>query len=167
MRTSAGVTAIVLLFGAISTAQVKETNIPPSTWSVAIAPFNTQSPATAVKAILTPSQAIFVTRIEAFAERGPIVPTGSNLLAKPCPVQFALQISNGTTTQVIPISNQLRKSGSSETYTDSSRLNLSFAADVPVELSLIVPPATFPPVQCTCNGLNVAIQYRGAGSGRR
>lgn len=151
---------LVLLVGISGAQDKKYAPTGTSIWSVAVPPFTTlSSSATSVKAVLTPSQSIVVTRIEAFSERGPLLPSGSGN-PRQCPTKFALQISNGGTTHVVPISNAFRKDSSAETYSDSGKLNLVFSADAPITLSLVVPEPGFPPAQCTCNGLNVAIQYQ-------
>jgi hypothetical protein len=77
---------VPLLLAGMAVGEGKE-NAPAtqSVWSVAVPSFTAASgAANLVKAILTPSQSIVVTRIEAFSERGPIVPSSSGS-PKPCP----------------------------------------------------------------------------------
>ncbi len=162
MRDSLRLMGIAFLLSAAAIAQEKSSNTALQVWTVPIGSFTAATPGVATKAVFTPDKPIVIRRIEAFSERGPVGSAGLGGQPKACSLQFALQISNGTSTQVVPISSEFVKPNSAETYTDSGRLNVRFAAGTRITLSLVSPKAGFPPAQCTCNGLNVAVQYETA-----
>lgn len=165
MRNSLFLIAILCLLTAVATSQ-ETANTALQVWSVPIGSFTSERAGILTKAVFTPVKAIVVRRVEAFGERGPVGGIGLTGEFKPCPVQFSLLISNGTRSQVVPISKMFVRPNSSETYTDSGGLNLRFDAGARITLSLVVPKPAFPPAQCTCTGLNVAVQYEAASAGK-
>jgi len=109
-------------------------------------------------AVLTPTQAIVVRRIEALSIRGPVVATAS-LEPTACPLPFSIEITNGSETKSVSISTAFLKKGSVQTYTDSGSLSLPFTAGDRIAVALVVPAAGFPPTSCVLNGLNIGIQF--------
>ena len=127
MNKAISLSAGILLLTSAIAQQKPEHN---AVWSVAVSSFTSSMPgATYTKAVFTPVRPIVVRRIEAFGERGPLVVSALNTPPKPCPVQFSLQISNGATTQVVPISGKFVKDAP-ETYTDSGPLNLALGLEL-------------------------------------
>ena len=61
-------------------------------------------------AVLTPTRPIVVRRIEALSLRGPVSPTTSPEPI-PCPMPFSLEITKGTATKTVRISNTFLKKG--------------------------------------------------------
>jgi hypothetical protein len=112
-------------------------------------------------AVLTPTRPIVVRRIEALSLRGPVSPTTSPEPI-PCPMPFSLEITKGTATKTVRISNTFLKKGSEQTYTDSGSLSMPFASGDRIAVALIVPAAGFPPTLCVLNGLNISIQFESA-----
>jgi hypothetical protein len=109
--------------------------------------------------VMTPVRSIVVRRLEALSNKGPTVgslPSGEPI---PCPVQYVLELTNGATTQLIPISNSFLSKRTSQTYTDSGPLSLSFSAGNRITVSMIAPKPQFPPVSCFIMGLDITIQY--------
>ena len=109
--------------------------------------------------VLTPSKTIVVRRLEALSNKGPsmgALPSGEPIS---CPVQYVLELTNGTVTHTIPISNIFLHKKTSQTYTDSGPLNLEFGAGDRITLSMVAPKPQFPPVSCTIIGLDITIQY--------
>jgi len=108
---------------------------------------------------LTPSKNIVIRRLEAISNRGPsngLLPSGEPI---PCPVQYVLELTNGTVTQTVAISNSFLHEKTSQTYTDSGPLSLRFSAGNRITVSMVAPKPQFPPVSCTIMGLDIAIQY--------
>jgi|GraSoiStandDraft_43_1057313.scaffolds.fasta_scaffold132566_1 hypothetical protein len=132
---------------------------PFSVWSVhtpdVIVPGRTPYPV----GVLTPMKRIVVRRMEALSNRGPALGQDSSNQPVPCPVQYGLELTNGTITQTIPISNTFLSKNSSQTYTDSGLLNVEFSAGARIALSMVAPKAQFPAVTCAISGLNISIQY--------
>jgi hypothetical protein len=78
----------------------------------------------------------------------------------PCPVQYTIELTNGITTQQIPISNVFLNKETSQTYTDSGALSLLFIGGNRITAALLPPQKPqFPPVSCLIEGLNITIQY--------
>jgi len=109
--------------------------------------------------VLTPSKAIVVRRLEAISNKGPSA--GARASGEPisCPVQYWLELTNGVVTQTIPISNNFLHKKTSQTYTDSGPLSLSFSPGNRILLSMVAPKPQFPPVSCAIIGLDITIQY--------
>jgi hypothetical protein len=109
--------------------------------------------------VLTPSKMIVIRRLEALSNKGPsmgALPSGEPIA---CPVQYVLELTNGTVTQTIPISNSFLHKKTSQTYTDSGPLNLEFNEGNRIVLSMVAPKPQFPPVSCGIVGLDITIQY--------
>lgn len=109
--------------------------------------------------VLTPTQTMVIKRVEALSNRGPnmgMLPSGEPI---PCTVQYVLELTNGTVTQTIPISNTFLHKKTSQTYTDSGLVNFEFPAGSRITLSMVAPKPQFPPVSCTIMGLDIAVQY--------
>lgn len=162
--TRAVLSALALLLSSSAFAQNGSTDTStPAVWSVPVGLFSTKiQPAQYPKAVFTPMTPVTVRRVEALSELGPRLYTGLNLDLKPCPVEFSLELSNGTVRQLVPISNKFIAKDSGQTYTDSGPLNVVFPAGSPITLSIVVPPAKFPATPCTCSGLTVSVQYSGS-----
>lgn len=115
--------------------------------------------------VLTPEKPITIRRIEAISGSGPRYNPPLHGVQEPpaepipCPSQYSIEITNGAVTQTIPISNVFIDKRSSQTFTDSGAVNLSFAAQSRITVSVIAPKPTFPPVYCSLSGLDISIQY--------
>ena len=115
--------------------------------------------------VLTPEKPITVRRIEAISGSGPRYAPALRGLQDPppepipCPSQYSIEISNGVMTQTVPVSNVFIEKKSSQTFTDSGPLSLSFAPQSRITVSVIAPKPTFPPVHCSLSGLDISIQY--------
>jgi hypothetical protein len=132
---------------------------PFSVWSVHTPDVIIQGRSPHPVGVLTPSKIIVVRRVEALSNRGPSmghVPSGEPI---PCSVQYVLELTNGTVSQTIPISNTFLSKESSQTYTDSGPISLDFGAGSRITVSMVAPKPQFPPVSCTIEGLDISIQY--------
>jgi len=109
--------------------------------------------------VLTPSKTIVVRRLEALSNKGPSAGTLKTGEPLPCPVEYVLELTNGAMTQTIPISNTFLNKKTSQTYTDSGPLNLSFSAGNRITVSMVAPKPQFPAVNCLIMGLDITIQY--------
>lgn len=115
--------------------------------------------------VLTPEKAITVRRIEAISGSGPRYNPPLHGLQEPpaepipCPAQYSIEITNGTVAYAIPVSNVFIEKKSSQTFTDSGSLNLSFGPQSRITVSVIAPKPTYPPVYCSLSGLDISIQY--------
>ncbi|MGE5112406.1 MAG: hypothetical protein ACM3JB_16195 [Acidobacteriaceae bacterium] len=109
--------------------------------------------------VLTPMQTILIKRVEALSNKGPSLGSWPNGEPIPCPVQYTLELTNGTVTENVPISNAFVGKKTSQTYTDSGPLTIEFKAGDRIVLSLIAPKPQFPPVSCMIMGLDITIQY--------
>ena len=110
--------------------------------------------------VFTPPGAIVIRRLEALSNRGPMNGMRSNGEPVPCPVQYTIELTNGITTQQIPISNVFLNKETSQTYTDSGALSLLFIGGNRITAALLPPrKPQFPPVSCLIEGLNITIQY--------
>jgi hypothetical protein len=108
---------------------------------------------------LTPPKDIVIRRLEAISNRGPskgLLPSGEPIA---CPVQYALELTDGTFSQTVDISNHFLHEKTSQTYTDSGPLDLRFNAGKRILVSMVAPKPQFPPVSCTIMGLDISIQY--------
>jgi hypothetical protein len=120
---------------------------------------------TYVLGVLTPEEPITIRRVEAISNRGPVdSPPRYGTQAGPsepvqCRAQYTIEITNGVATETIPLSNVFIQQKSSQTYTDSGPLKLSFSPRSRITVSVIVPKPQFPPVYCALSGLNISIQY--------
>ena len=115
-------------------------------------------------AVFTPGKDIVVRRVEALSNRGPargFAPNGEPIA---CPVQYSLELTNGSVTQSVPISNVFLNSNTSQTYTDNGPLSLPFERENRITLSIVPPKPQFPAVSCGVEGLNITIQYEMAGT---
>ena len=109
--------------------------------------------------VLTPMRTILIKRVEALSNKGPSLgswPSGEPI---PCPVEYFLELTNGTVTQTVPISNTFLNKKTSQTYTDSGPMNVEFKEGARIAVSLVAPKPQFPPVNCMITGLEVTIQY--------
>ena len=114
-------------------------------------------------AALTPPRPLVIRRLEAISNRGPLNGLFANGEPVPCPVQYVIEISNGVTSQQIPISNVFLNKETSQTYTDSGPLALAMASEKRITVTLLPPPKQqYPPVSCSIEGLNITIQYTAA-----
>ena len=141
-------------------AQTKNVSQTPfSVWNVHTPDLVVQGRSPYPVGVLTPSKTIFVRRVEALSNRGPSmghVPSGEPI---PCPVQYVLELTNGTLTQTIPISNNFIGKKTSQTYTDSGPISWEFSAGSRITLSMVAPKPQWPPVSCLIEGLDISIQY--------
>ena len=110
-------------------------------------------------AVFTPPASIVVRRVEALSNSGPVKGKLANGELIPCPVVYTLELSNGTTTQVVPISNTLLNKSSSQTYTDSGPISVPFEGQQRITVTMLPPKPQFPPVNCSVEGLNITVQY--------
>ena len=116
--------------------------------------------------VFTPPGPIVIRRLEALSNRGPMNGMRSNGEPVPCPVQYSIELTNGVTTQQIPISNVFLSKETSQTYTDSGSLSLLFAGKNRITATLLPPQKpSFPPVSCLIEGLNITIQYEAVQDG--
>jgi hypothetical protein len=154
------VAAVVCLLAQAVAQTTSENRNPFATWSIHPPDVPLGKRTVYLVGVLTPIKPIVIHRIEALSSRGPVdISRGQTVEPIPCPLRYALEITNGMMTQSVPISNVFISKGSSQTYTDSGRLNLSFRAEDRISLSLILPQQPFPPVNCALNGLNITVQY--------
>jgi hypothetical protein len=115
--------------------------------------------------VLTPEKPITIRRIEAISGSGPRYAPPLHGVQDPppepipCPSQYSIEITNGVTTHAVPVSNVFVEKKSSQTFTDSGPLDLSFAPKNRITVSVIAPKPTFPPVHCSLSGLDISIQY--------
>jgi len=159
-KASMLVGAVIVGLLAQAVAQTTSENRKPfSTWSIHTPEMNVAQRTVYLVGVLTPAKPIVVRRIEAISNRGPVEISRNTIEPVTCPVRYTLEITSGLVTQTVPISNVFLSKGSSQTYTDSGLLNLSFSAGNRVTLSLVFPKAQFPPVTCALSGLNVTVQY--------
>lgn len=120
---------------------------------------------THILGVLTPEKPITIRRVEAISNSGPRdAPPRYGTQAGPtepvaCRAQYSIEITNGTVTHNIPISNVFVQKNSTQTFTDSGPLKLSFAPQSRITVSVIAPKPQFPPVYCSLSGLNISIQY--------
>jgi hypothetical protein len=142
---------------------VAQNNNPPqmalSVWSVHTPDVIVEGRSPYPVGVLTPSKTIVIRRLEALSNKGPSMgslPSGEPI---PCPVEYVLELTNGTVTETIPISNRFLHKKTSQTYTDSGPLKLEFSADSRISLSMVAPKPQFPPVSCMIMGLDITIQY--------
>jgi len=125
----------------------------------------TERRSTYVFGVLTPEKPITIRRIEAISGSGPRYEPQLHGVQNPppeplpCHAQYLIEITNGVVTQNIPISNVFLEKKSSQTYTDSGPLKLSFTAQSRITVSVIAPKPQFPPVYCSLSGLEISIQY--------
>lgn len=112
--------------------------------------------------VLTPMQTIIIKRIEALSNKGPSLGSWPNGEPIPCPVQYTLELTNGTVTQNVALSNTFLSKKTSQTYTDSGLLNVEFKAGDRIILSLVAPKPQYPPVSCLIMGLDITVQYEQA-----
>jgi len=152
-----GIVACLLAQAAAQTTS--EDQKPFATWTVHTPDVGVGQRTVYLVGVLTTPKPIVVQRIEAISNRGPVEIGRNTAEPVPCPLRYALEITNGMTTQAVPISNVFVNKRSSQTYTDSGGLNLSFRAGDRISLSLVLPQQSFPPVNCALNGLNVTVQY--------
>ena len=110
-------------------------------------------------AMFTPGAAIVVRRVEALSNSGPVKGRLANGDILPCTVQYTLEISNGVSTVVVPISNTFLNKGTTQTYTDSGPISVPFDGEKRITATLLPPKPGFPPVSCGLEGLNITIQY--------
>jgi hypothetical protein len=140
--------------------QVPEKNSKPfSTWSIHTPDIIIEGRSPYPVGVLTPTKSISIRRVEILSNRGPSngrIPSGEPI---PCPVQYTLEITNGVVTQRVPISNAFIGKKTSQTYTDSGLLNLSFTEGNRITVSMVAPKPQFPPVTCELQGLDISIQY--------
>jgi hypothetical protein len=115
--------------------------------------------------VLTPEKAITIRRIEAISGSGPRYAPPLHGMQDPppepipCPSQYSIEITSGVMSQTVPVSNVFIEKKSSQTFTDSGPLNLSFAPQSRITVSVIAPKPTFPSVHCSLSGLDISIQY--------
>ena len=148
----------LVIFISASVMAQEKTAATPAVWNTQVSP-TSEVPGRYPKAMFTPTRAITVTRIEGFTELGPKRIAGIGVLPTECPMQYALELSSGTITRTILISNSFLK-GTYSTHTDSGVLDIDFPAGVPITLSLIIPnPQGFPAARCGWSPINVAVQY--------
>jgi hypothetical protein len=161
------VAAALLFVLPLATSQTQDRNTL-STWNVHAFEMGyppTEQRTTYVLGVLTPEKPITIRRIEAISNRGPVdSPPRYGLQNGPpepiqCRAQYTIEITNGIVTQSIPLSNLFIQKNSSQTYTDSGPLKLSFSPQSRIAVSVIAPKPQFPPVYCTLSGLNISIQY--------
>jgi hypothetical protein len=107
-------------------------------------------------------QTIIIKRIEALSNKGPSLGSWPNGEPIPCPVQYTLELTNGTVTQNVALSNTFLSKKTSQTYTDSGLLNVEFKAGDRIILSLVAPKPQYPPVSCLIMGLDITVQYEQA-----
>ena len=115
--------------------------------------------------VLTPEKPIMIRRVEAISGSGPRYNPPLHGVQNPppepipCRAQYLIEISNGVVTQTIPVSNVFIEKKSSQTFTDSGPLTLSFAAQSRITVSVIAPKPEAPPANCSLSGLDISIQY--------
>ena len=115
--------------------------------------------------VLTPEKPITIRRVEAISGSGPRYDPQLHGLQNPpaeptpCPAQYSIEITNGVVTHTIPVSDVFIDKKSSQTFTDSGPLNLSFGSQSRITVSVIAPKPQFPPVYCSLSGLDISIQY--------
>ena len=109
--------------------------------------------------VLTPMRTIFIKRVEALSNKGPALGTWPSGEPIPCTVQYVLELTNGSVTQTVPISNSFLNKKTSQTYTDSGPINVEFQEGARIAVSMVAPKPQFPPVSCLINGLQITIQY--------
>jgi len=115
--------------------------------------------------VLTPEKPITIRRVEAISGSGPRSDPPLHGTQSPppepvpCHATYLIEITNGVVTRDIPISNVFIEKKSSQTYTDSGPLQLSFAGQSRITVSVIAPKPGFPPAYCSLSGLDISIQY--------
>ena len=156
----AGLVVCLAVMGSVGFAQNKSAQHTPfSVWSIHTpdTPIEGRSPYPV--GALTPSKNIVIRRLEAISNRGPSkgsLPSGEPI---PCPVQYVLELTDGSFSQTVDISNRFLHEKTSQTYTDSGPIEIRFGAGKPIWVSMVAPKPQFPPVSCTIMGLDIAIQY--------
>ncbi len=156
------VVALACLPAKIFAQTTSDTPKPFSTWSIHTPDVVVEGRSPYPVGVMTPLKSINVRRVEALSNKGPTLgpmPSGEPI---PCPVQYVLDLTNGATTQVIPISNSFLGKRTSQTYTDSGPVNLSFGAGNRITVSMVAPKPQFPPVSCVIMGLDITVQYEPA-----
>ncbi len=168
-RIFALVVAFLCLCAASTTAQtVSQQSNALSVWNIHTFEMGyppTEQRTTYIFGVLTPEKPITIRRVEAISGSGPRYSPPLHGVQNPppepvpCPARYFIEITNGVVTQNIPISNVFIEKKSSQTFTDSGPLNLSFAPQSRITVSVIAPKPGFPPVYCSLSGLDISIQY--------
>jgi hypothetical protein len=165
-----------ILFCGFSVATAQTTSHeskPISVWNVHLFEMGyppTEQGTSYILGVLTPEEPITIRRVEAISNTGPKDATPLHGLQAgppdpvPCRAQYTFEITNGLMTQSIPISNSFIEKHSSQTFTDSGPLKLSFASQSRITISVIPPKPQFPPVYCGLSGLKISIQYESSES---
>lgn len=167
MKTTAACAALMIAFAVPCVSQTKSaTNVNvPSVWSIHSSDVPVANRRPYPVGVLTPVQTIRVRRIEAISNRGPHlagVGTGLGTPAGdpiPCPLQYTLELTNGSQTETIPISNTFIGKKTTQTYTDSGPIDVEFSAGERILVSIVDPKPEFPPIACTFVGLDISVQY--------
>jgi hypothetical protein len=148
-----------LIVPGIAQSKITPAQMPLSVWSVHTPDVIVEGRSPYPVGVLTPIQTIVIKRVEALSNKGPSLGSWPNGEPIPCPVQYTLEVTNGTVTQNIPLSNAFLSKKTSQTYTDSGTLNVEFKAGARIVLSLVSPKPQFPPVSCLIMGLDITVQY--------
>ncbi len=153
---------IAIVFPCIAQDNSSAKQTPLSIWSVHTPDVLVEGRTPYPVGVLTPAKTIVIKRVEALSNKGPSLgslPSGEPI---PCSVQYTLELTNGTVTQTVPLSNVFLHKKTSQTYTDSGPLNVEFKAGDRIVLSMVAPKPQFPPVSCMIMGLDISVQFEQA-----
>lgn len=165
MRRKSDLLVLVLLFGAgVSIAAAENTHKPATqTWTTSFQRFGDYDPnfqnANQLVNFFTPATPIKVSRIEVKTAFGPYNDTGSSPVF--CTTNPSVQITDGTHTYTLFLSNPTNADGTGGSATDSGSISVKFAAGARIGLNAIhgEPEVVGLEDACFTNSINVTVQY--------